>query len=264
MDLLRISKYYNNEVLNNNHAKILIFLREDIRNSMISKYADSAKIFSTYEININWYCEKNEVDIPLKKLANRRIKLNFDTRDIPCGEDAWSSLIKSGKSESQYYSGKSSFKYVLDFTFYRPRDIITFLLTVTNEIYKYPIGFTDLKRILRKYIEVNVEEIKSELKLFFNDDELTKIFNNLFRSLAESDYDFSVSEFKERIDNLNLSLATDMVFDLLAKYYLIAFKDDKGKVFYSYRGKAAMDKLDIDRINVCLPKCIEYYFKKIS
>lgn len=262
MDLLRISKYYNNEVFSKNHAKILIFLREDIRNAIISKYADSAKIFSTYEININWYCENNEDDIPLKKLANRRVKLNFDKLNIPCEEDAWSSLIKSGKSETAYYWGQSSFKYVLDFTFYRPRDIITFLSMVTKENYQYPIDVDDLKKILKKYLEVNVEEIKSELKLFFNDEEINKIFNELFYSVANSYYEITIADFKERIDKLNLSLDTEMVFEVLSKYYLIAFKN-KGSVFYLYRGKAAIDKLDIGRIYIVLPKCIEYYFKKI-
>lgn len=264
MNLIRISKFYNNEIFKNNKAKILIFLREDIRNSIVSKYADSAKIFSTYEININWYNENNEDDIPLKKLANRRIKLNFERHNIPCGDDPWSNLFKSGKCELAYYSGKSAFKYVLDFTFYRPRDIITFLMMVTKENYHFPIDDENLKKILKRYIDVNIDEIKSELKLFFNDEEIEKLFYDLFSSIANSYSDISVTEFKQKIELLNLSLETELVFDLLSKYYLLSFKNDKGSVFFLYRLKAAVDKLDLERTYVSLPKCLYHYFRKIN
>jgi len=262
MELIRISKIYNNEVFKNNKAKILIFLREDIRNNIITKYADSAKTFTTYEININWYNEKKEDEIPLKQLADRRIRLNFEKHGIPCGENPWSDLFDFGKCYQAYYSGKTSFKYILDFTFYRPRDIITFLSLMTYESYQYPINDENVKKLLKKYIDINIDEIKSELKLFFTDNEISQIFKTLFQSVANSYSDMSVIEFKSEIQKLNFSLDTDTVFEILSEYYLIAFRNDRGNLFYTYRDKSALDKLDIDKTFISLPKCIYHYYKR--
>ena len=55
IELLRVAKHYNNEIFKNSNAKILIFVRDDVRDFIISKYNDSAKIFNSYEIVINWY-----------------------------------------------------------------------------------------------------------------------------------------------------------------------------------------------------------------
>ena len=54
-ELVRLAKSYNNEVFIGNKAKILIFMRDDIRNELIANFPDSAKIFNSYEIIINWY-----------------------------------------------------------------------------------------------------------------------------------------------------------------------------------------------------------------
>lgn len=55
IELIRIAKKYNTEYLKDTNTKILIFLRDDIKKIIETKFPDSAKIFSSYEIFINWY-----------------------------------------------------------------------------------------------------------------------------------------------------------------------------------------------------------------
>ena len=167
IELLRIARNYNNEIFNVGNAKILVFIRKDINDIIISKYNDSAKLINSYGIDINWFSNDTfENSIPLKKMANKRIELNFKKYNIDYNiNDAWSSLIKSDWNEYK----KSSFKYILDFTFYRPRDIITFLDTISKDDYIYPIDPYSLRRILKKYIQINVSEIRSELSLYFSE-----------------------------------------------------------------------------------------------
>ena len=79
IELLRIARNYNNEVFNVGNAKILVFIRKDINDVIVSRYNDSAKLINSYGIDINWYCNDfNENRVPLKKMANKRIELNFN------------------------------------------------------------------------------------------------------------------------------------------------------------------------------------------
>lgn len=178
IELLRIARNYNNEIFNVGNAKILVFIRKDINDIIISKYNDSAKLINSYGIDINWFSNDTfENSIPLKKMANKRIELNFKKYNIDYNiNDAWSSLIKSDWNEYK----KSSFKYILDFTFYRPRDIITFLDTISKDDYIYPIDSYSLRRILKKYIQINVSEIRSELSLYFSEYEKELLFSQIF------------------------------------------------------------------------------------
>lgn len=129
INLIRIVRIYNIEFLKQN-SKILLFIREDMCNHIKNKYSDSAKIIQGNSIIINWYKSQYDVpninDIPLKKMAERRIKLAFQKCDIPISENEylWNKLIQES---SKYDNSNSSFKYILDYTFYRLRDVVTFL-----------------------------------------------------------------------------------------------------------------------------------------
>ena len=183
IELIRIAKNFNNELFKNNHAKVVVFLREDMKQSIVTKFPDSAKLFSSYEVNIKWYNHdlflENENSIPLKRLVNRRIKLNFQKHNINFNEqDPWNSLFKVENYNDAVL--KSSFKYVADFTFYRPRDFVTFLSLIGQENYTYPIDKNTLKKIIEKYILLNIKEIKSaefkpQMQLF----DLTNLGKNI-------------------------------------------------------------------------------------
>jgi hypothetical protein len=263
MELVRISKMYNNEVFKNNKAKILIFLRDDIRDFIISKYADSAKIFNSYEITLNWYnhvayTSNIEQNIPLRQLANKRIQLNFKKNNIPFAGDPWDSLFAS----NDYY-GKSSFKYVLDFTFYRPRDIITFLSTMSKNYYTYPIDKKTVKEMLSNFVRVNISEVKSELKLFFSEKEIDLIFKSVFKYIID-EYGVCLSKLKVEIEKLNFSMDASSVLEILLNYSLIIPMDKSGTLYFNYRDNTDIRKVDIMDLNISLPKCIYHYYKKIN
>lgn len=263
IELIRIAKYYNNEIFKNNSAKILIFIRDDMRDVLLTKYADSAKIFSTYEIIIDWYnhslLNKNENEMPLKRLANKRIEINFKNNGILYGSDPWENLFDC----ESYYYGKSSFKYVLDYTFYRPRDIITFLGRMSNENYKFPISRRDMKTLLKKYISVNITEIKSELKLFFSDLEIDLIFNKLFPFIIENQ-ELTTEELIKSIDNLRFSIESEKILELLSKYSLIILKYFNGKLYFNYRDNIELDGIDKKDLAYTLPKCIYHNYRQIN
>lgn len=264
MNLIRLAKQYNNEVFKNSSAKILIFIRDDVRNFIVSKYSDSAKIFSSYEIAINWYNHNlalmDENSNPLKKMANKRIKINFQNHKLPLGEDPWSTLIKN--ENYGVNSLKSSFKYVLDFTFYRPRDIITFLQMISKERYDYPIDSNVLKKIMKKFVHINIEEIKSELSLFFKEDEKEKIFQQLFPYIANNSK-LHYNEVLTKIKEIGFVNDSKAIMKILVNYSLLIYQNQEGGLFFNYR-EESIENYNIEDLTISLPKCIYHYYKPIN
>jgi len=266
MELIRLAKSYNNEVFTNNHAKILVFLRDDIRNVLISEYPDSAKIFNSYEITINWYNHMysmiDEKLIPIKQLINRRIELNFKNNNIEFTGDAWNSLFCNENFCLTPYQKKSSFKYILDFTFYRPRDLITFLSIASEEGFEYPINSINVKNILEKYIAKNIYEIKSELSLIFSEKEKEKLFNTLFPYIIEYPTK-SFNQVLEKINALGFNSDSNMVMNSLISYSFLIPQSLQGELYFNYRENGLLDKNSKEDLNITLPKCIYHYYRKI-
>lgn len=265
MELIRIARNYNNEIFAANKAKILIFLRDDVRKKIITEYPDSAKIFNSYEIPINWfnYTESlgDENKTALKRMINKRIELNFKNREIECGLDPWYSLFNSDNYSQNIYR-KSSFKYILDFTFYRPRDIITVLNVVSDIGFKYPIVRSDVKTIIEIYIKKNIDEIKSELSLFFNETDKERLFTSLFKYL--SDYPrIPYRVLIDKIEKLKFNIDSKTVFDLLLAYSFIVPLNSSGDYLYNYRESSDFDKIKKEDLFFNLPKNIFHYYKPI-
>ena len=64
-------------------------------------------------------------------------------------------------------SQKSSFKYVLDHTFYLPRDIVTIFNNVGQKDFRLPISQSNLKSLIKEYSMIKKKEIVDELVVHF-------------------------------------------------------------------------------------------------
>jgi hypothetical protein len=255
-ELLRIAKDYNNDVFHGTHAKILVFLRDDIKRKIEGLYPDTAKIFSSYEIPIKWYDHQtfkmDENVTNLKSFINKRIKLNFQDHNLNYdSDDPWSTLIPDNNYE---YGGKSSFKFIIDFTFYRPRDLILYLSRVGLKEYAFPMQPDTVKLLLRKYIESNISEIKNELGLNFTTKEIDTLFGEVFPYIIRHPHT-TRTKLCEYLNTLDFEQETNDIFKLLREYSLIAFKDAQGKLFFEYRGEQISEN-DSNSLLITLPKCI--------
>lgn len=262
IELLRIARNYNNELLNVSKAKILVFLREDMYNVLVSRYSDSAKLFNSYCIPINWYnhmsSTTDENTMPLKRMINKRIEINFKNHNIEYDiEDPWTSLVK----DNHRVYGKSSFKYILDYTFYRPRDIITFLTVLSKDAYKYPVDDASVKVILKNYINTNILEIKSELSIFFNEEEKDYLFTHVFKYVA-SNNNITYDDMNKYVSEFKFNLDSEKVLDILIEYNLLIYKDISGRLIINYR-EDNIGIYDKDNLYLCLHKCLYHYYKTI-
>lgn len=261
INLLRIAKEYNNEILNQK-SRILVFIRDDVRNHIVSKYSDSAKIFNSYEVLIDWYSRnlenKNENLIALKQLANKRIELSLSNNSISRGSMCgWDFLFPDSP-----ISYKTSFKYVLDYTFYRPRDIVTFLKCVSDNYFEIPVSRESLKDAINGYITATIDELQSELGLYFSSNEKNILFDYVLRFVAKGQ-DVQLSEVRAVIAEKEFQYDVDKVIDLLFDYSLLTVKNSEGQPVFSYRErKNKIIGYSEDPV-VSLHKCVYHYYKQL-
>lgn len=126
ISLLRVAKTVNNDIFGklDIKAKVIILIRDDIGKLLSSRAADTAKIFSTYSAKINWVpteVRSPEISWNIRRFINKRITAAFRKKNLcVMKDDPWQSLVNENLHPS------SSFRYILDITLYRPRDLILF------------------------------------------------------------------------------------------------------------------------------------------
>jgi len=263
--LVRISKYYNNDVFGRNgiSSKIILLLRDDIA-KYLKFNADTAKIFASYEVPIKWYEESQKWDennIKLKKFICNRIEKNFIKYNIPYNKTTiWESFI----DESSFYGGaKTSFKYVIDHTFFRPRDLILFFKDISSQVLCLPISKTDLYSLIGKYANEIICEIYNELSASFSPNEIDMIFrvleyhaNTNFKPL------FTFDELKSDLEGIGFNEDVETVINQLFDYSLIGnICDNEINVSFKFREKGLeICKLNPNQ-NIILHYVLKVYFK---
>lgn len=184
VELLRTCRYVNNDVFGKHgvKAKVVILIRDDIEAFLAGREADTAKLFSSYSSRINWYQEEyagrlqDENALNLKRFITNRITFAFKRAGIAHGTDVWRNLI----ADSNEFS-KSSFKYVVNQTLFRPRDLLLFFLPLDEGKFTFPLKAGDARALANRYSMVLASEIKSELSSFYTQIQIETIFRALGR-----------------------------------------------------------------------------------
>lgn len=241
-DLVRLAREYNTNYLKNSSARVLIFLRDDISDEL-EKATDLAKALASYEVDLNWFTKTyyksgEEHKIPLKKLANRRIKTNFNRMGVEKYNhiDPWNTLFEYKLyRDVNWPSPKTPFKYILDFTFFRPRDVVTFLNSVSQHEFHFPLKQVQIDEILKTYRRTFILELKSEMEIKFTENEIDNIFNAILPFVIDTnpnweDMILEINGYKwENFDAYQ-------VLRELYRYSIIGFRDNYDQsVFFSYR-----------------------------
>ena len=254
MDLIRIVRRYNTEYFADIPATILVFIRDDIADRLGGVDCDKNKIFSSYGYDINWYdhdmAQKDENNVLLRQLINKRLRVAFTELNIPFDStDPWKSFVL--ESENEY---KSSFKYILDHTFYLPRDIITIFKDVGNKSLPLPLNHNDVNTLLKEYSKTKKSEIEDELFALYDEAQIKSIFNCLRDISSTWDPDY------EQVLNIvqkNGLHAED--FQNMLDYSLVIPVDRKGHMYFNYREQKMSDDYGLYTFNT--PKILSLYFK---
>lgn len=260
LNLVRTAKDFNNTLKTNSiqNTKVLIFLRDDIQKVLEGFASDTNKIFSSYIIELRWYEKRsNETDEALRRFINRRIALNFQRNGVPFEhKDAWPNLIAN---KDDAYKGKTAFKFILDYTFYRPRDLILFCNNIGKDRYYIPINANNVKTLIVKYAADNVKELKDELTIHYSQLEIKNLFNVL-REIAPKSYQgFSKDELIDKLAKYDLG--SEVVDKLIDYSLVIPFDFTTSKYYIKYRGSNYEDfNIDSSNIKYRLHKCLCAYY----
>lgn len=217
LNLLRIVKDYNISFFGKEgiSAKIILLLRDDISRFLLNEDADTAKLFSSYEILLNWYQHssvyKNEDELAIKQFINKRIKLNFENNEFDFDKERpWESLIAS--DESYTYT---SFKYVIDHTLIRPRDLILFFKPLSELKLPIPINKNDINVLLGKYSVEFVKELRNELSAHYSSKDINSIFDTFNNCISEAvTFGYFENELKKHGFSENANELLELLFDL--------------------------------------------------
>lgn len=233
--LIRSADYINDRVLQNTkNIKVLVLIREDIL-SMVND-PDLNKIIQDGALYINWGDKLGD----LRKLVNLRFGLNMlDEEDADkCWDNIFPPKIRN----------KRSWDYVLDYTLYKPRDILQFLkycqmLYPENEKLTLSETLNVLKIYSNKYF---IEEMKNELSGFI-DDELINEIPSIFRKLGGRAFTLNDIQKLSNENNFKREVSIDetkmMLLYLFESGYIGQLLDNgknrKRSVIFKYRNPTA-------------------------
>lgn len=256
LDLIRIARRYNTEYLTNTNAKILIFLRDDIGDRLRCTDADKNKIFSSYEHCINWYehdiAINDEKRVLLRQFINKRISLAFDKAGYQYDKkDPWVSFVSEDSNQ------KTSFKYILDHTFYLPRDFITIFKDISSKNMKLPLSHKDINTLLREYAPVKKSEIEDELFTIIDDKQTIDTLFKVLHTIGEQG-DVSYEKLMSILSDFNLS---EQHFSILLDYSLLVRVDSNGYFYFNYREQDITQSFE--KYYYTIPRFLKVYFKQI-
>lgn len=237
VSLLRACRYVNNDVFGKNglNAKAILLLRDDIETFLSGREADTAKLFASYASRITWYQEEfaahpeQENSLNLKKFINRRIQYALRRCEISCDDDPWRSLVADVRNE------KSSFRYIVSQTLFRPRDLLLFFLPLDRGTFTYPLGYDEIRTLTDLYSEELAKEIKGELSSFYESTQIETIFRALGAlTKGQAKYEQAIKIIEDNCLDIDPVQLLEYLFDRS----IIGTVDDRGWVTLKCRQRA--------------------------
>lgn len=233
--LVRSADYINDIFLQKKkNIKILILIREDIL-SMVND-PDLNKIIQDGALYLNWGDKLDD----LRRLVDLRFGVNGISKEeaSKCWDNIFPPKIRS----------KKSWDYVLDYTLYKPRDVLQFLKYCQTT---YPenknLSLSETLNVLKIYSnKYFIEEMKNELAGFI-DDELINEIPSIFRKLGGRA--FSLTEIQKLVNEsaINREISVDETKMLLMYLFEAGYigqllenrKNHKRSVIFKYRNPTA-------------------------
>lgn len=177
--MVRSADYINDYMIKSQKKiKIILLMREDII-KMIND-PDINKIIQDGSVYLNWHKRLDD----LKELINLRFAMSGISYEE--ASECWDKLFPAK------IRNKKSWAYILDYTLYKPRDVLQFLKYCQSE---YPnaekLTLSETQNVLKIYSnKYFIEEMKNELSGFI-DDEIIISIPSVFRRLGGRPFDIS-------------------------------------------------------------------------
>lgn len=259
LSLIRAARDFNNRPAIRGHAQVILFIRDDVRRHLSGMGSDSSKIFGSYEFPLVWYEGKNiqDINLRLRRFVNKRIAENFHRNKIDYFHtDPWQSYVIENDNHN---TSKGVFRSILDYTFFRPRDLINLFLPLESAEYELPLSNDSLKKLLRIYSQKVFEELKDELKVKYPTDE----YNNIFSIISK------IAELNRRNPNgiarkdVEALLPEDKASEIIRDFYeydILGYVDNIGDRHYHCRN--SMPTIPVEDCKLVMPRILKLYFDR--
>ena len=178
--LVRSIDFLNNCFIKNKiNIKILIFIREEIF-SLLND-TDMNKIKRDSSLKIDWY---NNTEALRQIIKLRMIFSGISDNSV---DDVLITMFPKSVRNKLFWD------YLLDFTLYKPRDVIQFF-KCCQELYgeKEVLSFSEVKETIKYYSnQYFIEEMKNGLSGFINDELITAV-PSVFTKISNNSFNLSV------------------------------------------------------------------------
>lgn len=226
------AKFNNNLYLKGNGLKVCLVLRKDLIKELQLNSSNLNKIAKSSAIDINWIEKFNDLDKinnPLTKLITHKIKHSLALTNYD--HDQIYDIFLSQES-----GGNSIMDILLEHSFGRPRDMISFLKIYQE---KYPedskLYIKHIKKCTKEYSEWFYDELMNEIHILDNKDEIKEVINAIQEMKKEK---FSIEELKNFINNSNRKYDISNLENCLDKLYELSFignRSRNGNIEFNYR-----------------------------
>ncbi|CCY10575.1 uncharacterized protein BN789_00314 [Clostridium sp. CAG:81] len=154
------------------NVKIYASIRSDVLDSALSSGYEINKCIEDFGVTIEWFQKGgNYTDNPLLKIVETKIHASEIAQNVPESEDVWKKYFDDRINNIEVR------KYILNYSWYRPRDIIRMLLLVQDQCQygETKINQEKFDRALREYSNLMWNELKEEMALKYSPDDIRAI-----------------------------------------------------------------------------------------
>ena len=194
--------------------KIIAAIRREVINQVLSYGYEINKCIEDYGVIIEWFQKGGSyTDSPLLKIIENKIHASEKVNGYPVTKDVWSTYFVPKVNHNEVR------KYILSYTWQRPRDVIRLLRFVQDESRGEEIISQEMiDRAMQKYSENSWNEIAEELVLSYTGirdiDAIKKFFTGI-------EVPFTFQYCRKRVEDLGEIY--DYVREFFEKYQLIDF-----------------------------------------
>lgn len=157
---------------------LIASIRNEVINNVLSSGYEINKSIEDFGINVSWYQKGGDyLDSPLLKLVENKIVASEEKHNIKDHGDVWEKYFSPVINKTEVR------KYILNYTWHRPRDLVRMLTIMQSEANNADkITQEIFDRSMQLYSERSWNEIAEELSLTYDPSDIKairKIFTNI-------------------------------------------------------------------------------------
>ncbi|CAG36742.1 P-loop ATPase, Sll1717 family [Desulfotalea psychrophila] len=243
ISLIKAADYINLKAIEvNSKAKVVILLRSDIFS--IFNDPDLNKIKRVNTLKIDWGTRVS-VDTPLIKMVIYKAKQSSSLMSVLSNEQIFRHLFPQ---DINYINPE---RYILERSFFRPRDVITILNLI---IEKYPnseyFGWKSFRVVKQDYSEYLLDEVRNEMFGHYLDEEidnalkLLKNYNKHFIEYDELKKYMTINSYHYPGLDLEKMLIGLFKFNAIGNKW---FNEYKKKQYYTWAHRDEKADLDLNK-----------------